>query len=101
MAIKFTQETEIEKEMIETLTSGDSQWNYHPEIRTEQALWDNFFDILHKNNLSHLSDNPLTEDEKSQIRTQLNFSSYYDAGVWLAGENGIAQVRVQRTDASL
>ena len=101
MAIKFTQETEIEKEMIETLTSGDSQWNYHPEIRTEQALWDNFFDILYKNNLSHLSDNPLTEDEKSQIRTQLNFSSYYDAGVWLSGENGIAQVRVQRTDASL
>lgn len=101
MAIKFTQETEIEKEMIETLTSGDSQWNYHPEIRTEQALWDNFFDILHKNNVSGLDNIPLTEDEKEQIRTKLNFSSFYDAGVWLSGENGVAQVQIQRSDAKL
>ena len=48
-----------------------------------------------------LADHPLTEQEKRQIKNQLNFVSYYDAAKWLVGENGIAKVEVQREDASL
>lgn len=101
MPIKHTTEHTLEQQFINTLISGDSQWSYAPEIKSEQALWDNFFDILHTNNLNYLADHPLTEDEKSQIRTLLDFPTFFDAGQWLSGENGIAQVQIQRTDASL
>ena len=46
-----------------------------------------------------LADHPLTDQEKHQIKNQLNFVSYYEAAKWLAGENGIAKVEVQREDA--
>lgn len=101
MAIPVTPEEQIENDLITQLTQGDSQWTYEPEIKNEDDLWNNFFRILEQNNLGRLEGILLTEDEKSQIREQLNFATFYDAGVWLAGENGIAQVRVQRSDAQL
>ena len=42
----------------------------------------------------------MTEQEKRQIKNQLNFINYYEGAKWLAGENGIAKVEVQREDAS-
>ncbi|PEC41866.1 DEAD/DEAH box helicase [Priestia megaterium] len=44
---------------------------------------------------------PLTEQEFLQIQEQLHFVNFYEAAKWLAGENGIAKVQVQREDATL
>lgn len=87
--------------MIEQLTSGESQWTYRNDIKGEDTLWQNFFEKLEQNNVSTLNDNPLTEQEKAQIKNQLNFVNYYEAAKWIAGENGIAKVQVQREDATL
>ena len=43
----------------------------------------------------------MTDQEKHQIKNQLTFVNYYEAAKWLAGENGIAKVSVQREDARL
>ena len=96
-----TPELEIERQLIEQLTSGESQWTYRPDLKNEGQLWDNFFEKLAQNNVALLADHPLTEQEKRQIKNQLNFINYYEAAKWLAGENGIAKVEVQREDASL
>ena len=48
-----------------------------------------------------LNDIPLTEQEFRQIQEQLHFVNFYEAAKWLAGENGIAKVQVQREDAAL
>ena len=48
-----------------------------------------------------LADHLLTKSEKNQIKNQLNFVNFYEAAKWIAGENGIAKVQVQREDASL
>ncbi|WP_048785096.1 type I restriction endonuclease subunit R [Streptococcus intermedius] len=99
--MKSIAELEIEKQLIEQLTSGESQWTYRQELRTEEQLWENFFAKLEQNNLPALKDQLLTEQEKEQIKNQLNFVNYYEAAKWLAGENGIAKVQVQREDARL
>ena len=99
--MKKTQELEIERQLIERLTSGESQWTYRQELRTEEQLWENFFAKLEQNNLPDLKDQMLTAQEKEQIKNQLNFVNYYEAAKWLAGENGIAKVQVQREDARL
>lgn len=96
-----TPELEIERQLIQQLTSGESQWTYREDLKNEDQLWDNFFDKLAQNNVAVLADHPLTDQEKRQIKNQLNFVSYYEAAKWLAGENGIAKVEVQREDASL
>ena len=96
-----TPELEIERQLIDQLTSGESQWTYRSDLKNEGQLWDNFFEKLAQNNVALLADHPLTGQEKRQIKNQLNFVSYYEAAKWLAGENGIAKVEVQREDASL
>ena len=99
--MKTSQELEIEKQLIQQLASGESQWTYRKDLKTEGQLWENFFEKLAQNNVAMLADHPLTDQEKHQIKNQLNFVSYYEAAKWLAGENGIAKVEVQREDASL
>ena len=101
MTMKTKQELEIEKQLIDQLTVGEGQWTYRRDLRTEDQLWENFFAKLEQNNLPVLGDRLLTDQEKEQIKNQLNFVNYYEAAKWLAGENGIAKVQVQREDASL
>ena len=98
---KFTGELEIENQMIEQLTSGESQWTYREDLNTEELLWENFFEKLEQNNVSKFDGHMLTEQEKNQIKNQLNFVNYYEAAKWIAGENGIAKVQIQREDATL
>ncbi len=59
--MKSIAELEIEKQLIERLTSGESQWTYRQELRTEEQLWENFFAKLEQNNLPALKDQLLTE----------------------------------------
>jgi type I site-specific deoxyribonuclease, hsdR family len=96
-----TKELAIERDLINQLTKGESQWVYRPDLNSEEKLWDNFFEKLEENNVRTLADHPLTYSEKNQIKNQLNFVNFYEAAKWIAGENGIAKVQVQREDASL
>lgn len=94
-------ESSIEKKLIEQLCYGDSQWTYRPDMKTEKQLWDNFKYILEQNNKAKLNDTPLSDSEFEQIKNQLQFSSFYEAGKWLVGENGVAYVHVQRENETL
>ncbi len=96
-----TKELAFERDLINQLTRGESQWVYRPDLNSEEKLWDNFFEKLEENNVRTLADHPLTYSEKNQIKNQLNFVNFYEAAKWIAGENGIAKVQVQREDASL
>ncbi|WP_099321025.1 HsdR family type I site-specific deoxyribonuclease [Anaerococcus sp. Marseille-P3625] len=99
--IKFDDELKLEKDLINQLITGKSQWTYEPKIKTHEALWANFRRILENNNKSILKEHPLTDSEFRQIQNAMTFSSFYEAGKFLVGENGIAKVSLQREDASL
>ena len=94
-------ESSIEKKLIEQLCYGDSQWTYRPDLKTEEDLWANFRHILEQNNKAKLDDVPLTDSEFEQVRNQIQFASFYDAGKWLVGENGRVYVHVQRGNDTL
>src|SRR5690625_644194 len=101
MKYNFRLESEMENHLIRQLIHGESQWTYRDDLRTEADLWNNFREKLENNNKDVLGDVPLTEQEFRQIQNQLNFVNFYEAARWLAGENGIAKVQVQREDAAL
>lgn len=89
-------ESIIEQKLIDQLVYGDSQWTYRKDLKTEDDLWQNFRYILEQNNKDRLNDDPLSDAEFEQIKNQLQFSSFYNAGKWLVGENGKVMVHVQR-----
>ena len=99
--IKFDDELKLEKDLINQLISGKSQWTYEPAIKTHEDLWNNFRKILETNNKSVLADYPLTDSEFRQIQNAMTFSSFYEAGKFLVGENGLAKIILQREDSSL
>lgn len=99
--VKFTKEQKLEEDLINQLISGESQWNYRKDLRTEADLWANLKMILERNNRAVLKDKMLTAQEFNQVKAQLTFPNFYEAAKWLSGENGIAKVQVQREDASL
>jgi type I restriction enzyme R subunit len=101
MGSKVTSEYTMENDLINQLISGESQWTYRDDLRSEEDLWRNFKNKLEYNNKDILDDVPLTNQEFQQIKNQLNFVNFYEAAKWLAGENGVAKVQVQREDASL
>lgn len=101
MTNKMTPEVVIENNLIQQLVTGESQWIYRKDLRTEEDLWANFRVKLENNNKDVLNQVPLTEQEFRQIQNQLSFPNFFEAARWLVGENGIAKVQVQREDASL
>ena len=72
-------ESIIEKRLIEQLCSGESQWTYRPDLRTEEDLWNNFKYILEQNNKAKLDDIPLSESEVAKIKNDVSHASFYDA----------------------
>ncbi len=94
-------ESVIEKRLIDQLCCDESQWTYRPDLRTEEDLWKNFKYILEQNNKAKLDDTPLSESEFAKIKNDLSHASFYDAGKWLAGENGRVYVHVQRGNETL
>lgn len=101
MMNKGTPESVMENNLIDQLVHGISQWTYRNDLRTEDDLWTNFKLKLENNNKDILNGIPLTDQEFRQIKNQLNFVNFYEAALWLSGENGIAKVQVQREDATL
>ena len=94
-------ESVIEKRLIDQLYSGESHWSYHPDIKTKEALWNNFKYILEQNNKDKLNDTPLSESEFAKIKNDVSHASFYDAGKWSVGENGKVYVHVQRGNETL
>lgn len=94
-------ESIIEDNLIKKLCAESSQWNYRPDITTEDALWANFKYILEQNNKAKLNDTPLSESEFAKIKNDVSHASFYDAGKWLVGENGKVYVHVQRGNETL
>lgn len=98
---KFTGEQILEDTLIQKLITGESQWVYRDDLHTESELWANLRQKLEINNQDVLKGVPLTTQEFRQIQNQLSFPNFYEAARWLAGENGVAKVQVQREDAAL
>ncbi len=94
-------EAVIEQKLIDQLTGGDSQWTYRPDIKNEDLLWQNVKYILEQNNKAILNDIPLSESEFAKVKNDLSHATFYDAGKWLAGENGKVYVHVQRGNETL
>lgn len=94
-------EAVLEQRLIAQLTEGDSQWTYRPDIRNEEELWANFKYILEQNNKALLNDTPLSESEFAKVKNDVSHATFYDAGKWLAGENGKVLVHVQRGNDTL
>ena len=44
--IQVKPELEIEKQLISQLVTGESQWTYRDDLKTEEELWENFFEKL-------------------------------------------------------
>lgn len=89
-------ERTIEENLINQLTDGKSQWTYRPDLNDENKLWENIRLILERGNKDRLDGKPLTDREFEQVKNQLSFATFYDAAKWIAGENGVAHVYVQR-----
>ena len=94
-------ESVIEQRLIDQLCSGESQWTYRPDIKTEEQIWANFKYILEQNNKAKLGDQPLSESEFAKIKNDVSHASFYDAGKWLVGENGKVYVHIQRGNEQL
>ena len=94
-------ESTIEQNLIDQLTMGESQWTYRPDIHDEPSLWANIKFILENNNKAALDGTALSDSEFEQVKNQLSFPTFYDAAVWIAGENGKAMVHVQRDNKTL
>ncbi len=94
-------ESVMEKKLIDQLCCDESQWTYRPDIRTENQLWNNFKYILEQNNKAKLNDVPLSDSEFAKIKNDLSHASFYDAGKWMAGENGKVYVHIQRGNETL
>lgn len=52
-------ELEIEKQLINQLVTGESQWTYRDELKTEEQLWESFFEKLAQNNVALLANHHL------------------------------------------
>ncbi|MCI1581087.1 MAG: HsdR family type I site-specific deoxyribonuclease [Clostridium beijerinckii] len=69
-------------------------WTYEPEIKTTEQLWNNFKQILEKNNQNTL-DHPLSVVEFNQVKKAISdIKTPYEAGQFLYGLNGVSQIEI-------
>lgn len=95
-----TNELQFEDKLINYLVNlgGTKQWDYVPEIKTTEDLWNNFKKIIEQHNQDRL-DNLLSDAEFKQIQMLIGqLETPYQAGQFLYGMNGISQVEVDRDD---
>ncbi|BDR55023.1 DEAD/DEAH box helicase [Bombiscardovia apis] len=94
-------ELDFEKELINYLETlgGAKQWEYMKNIKTIDGLWENFREILNRNNADKLNGQLLTDSEFAQVKKVIcDLKSPYEAGRWIYGMNGVTQVEVERDD---
>ena len=101
--ITHTDELEIERRLIEVLGEGHNQWNYRPDLKSEEELWNNLRQKITQNNLAEIGEHPLTDHEFDKIKTELlsKTKTPFEAAKWLKGENGISRITIEREDSSL
>jgi type I restriction enzyme R subunit len=87
-------------QLVKDTKSNIGQWVYRGDITTDDELWDNLRQKLDATNKDVLLGKKLTDNEFAQVKTFLSFSSAYDAATWLQGENGVAHIPYQPSDAS-
>ncbi|MGH1316000.1 type I restriction endonuclease subunit R [Bacillus toyonensis] len=101
--IPHNDEAEVERRLIEVLGEGHNQWNYRPDLKSEEDLWNNLRKIITQNNLSEIGENPISDKEFNTIKTELlsKTKTPFDAARWLKGENGISRITIEREEVSL
>lgn len=93
-------ELEFEDKLINHLVNlgGSKQWEYRPEIKTTEQLWDNFKQILEQNNQDRL-EKPLSAGEFNQVKSEISrLKTPYQAGQFLYGYEGVSQIEIDRDD---
>ncbi len=101
--LRHNDEAEVERRLIEVLGEGHNQWNYRPDLKSEEDLWKNLRQKITQNNLSEIGDYPISDKEFDVIKTELLLKTQtpFDAARWLKGENGISRITIEREDVSL
>ncbi|PIC69065.1 deoxyribonuclease [Sporosarcina sp. P16b] len=101
--IPHNDEEEVERRLIEVLGEGHNQWNYRPDLKSEDDLWKNLRQKIIQNNLAEIGGTPLTDAEFDTIKTELLLETKtpFEAAKWLKGENGIARITIEREDVSI
>ncbi|WP_150285061.1 type I restriction endonuclease subunit R [Rummeliibacillus sp. TYF-LIM-RU47] len=101
--ISHHDEAEVERRLIEVLGEGHNQWNYRPDLKSEEDLWRNLRQKITQNNLSEIGEHPISDQEFDNIQTEIlsKTKTPFDAARWLKGENGISRITIEREDVSL
>ncbi len=101
--IPHNDEAEVERRLIKVLGEGHNQWNYRPDLKSEEDLWKNLRQKITQNNLSEIGEHPISDKEFDTIKTELLLKTQtpFDAARWLKGENGISRITIERDDVSL
>lgn len=101
--IQHNDEAEIERRLIEVLGEGHNQWNYRPDLKSEEDLWNNLRQKINQNNLSETKGISLTDAEFERIKVELLLRTRtpFEAAKWLKGENGITRINIERENVSL
>lgn len=96
----MTKELKIEKQFVQILSEKENQWRYRKDLKSELDLWNNFRAHLNRLNISILEEIPITDNEFENIKVEFNrlTSSPFLASQWLRGENGVAQISLERED---
>lgn len=81
-----------------TYIANKRLWEYKPEIKTTEQLWQNFKQILEQHNQATL-DHPLSRNEFAQVKKVISdLKTPYQAGQFLYGLNGVSQIEVDLDD---
>lgn len=67
----INEEIEVERRLIEVLGEGHNQWNYRPDLKSEEDLWKNLRKIITRNNLSEIGEHPISDKEFDAIKIEL------------------------------
>ena len=98
----MSRENLIEHSLIDILTMRENQWTYRSDIKTEEALWDNLRKHINRINIAQLDGETLTNSEFKQVISEFRrlTQTPFLASQWLRGENGVAQIAIEREDIS-
>ncbi|MDR1000099.1 MAG: HsdR family type I site-specific deoxyribonuclease [Clostridiales bacterium] len=98
----MSHENEVERTCIDILTMRANQWTYRADLKSESALWDNLRGHINRINLAVLDGEQLTDAEFKQVINEFRrlTQTPFSASQWLRGENGIAQIPVEREGIS-
>ncbi|WP_099225382.1 type I restriction endonuclease subunit R [Listeria costaricensis] len=93
-------ENQFEIELIKHIENiaGTKQWKYEKNIKTTEALWNNFKSILEQLNQNVLAE-PLSLAEFAQVKKIIcDIQTPYEAGQFLYGMNGVSQIEIDLDD---